>query len=158
MTGSRHSHLEEAIGVLGVPVMSKASFIHTERNIGEWWKGKLMESMLEAGREEQRLAEQAGSYHKGVLAITVDGGWSKRSHKHSYNDNSGLVIIVGKATGKLLHVGVRNKFCSACYSTRPTSLLQELECVILRNGDRCDCGRIYSGCCWGRTQFCLSFC
>ncbi len=77
MTGSGHSHLEEAMGVLGVPVMSKATFIHTERDIGDWWKEKLMESMLEAGREEKRLAEQAGSYHhEGVSAITVivDGG------------------------------------------------------------------------------------
>ena len=34
-----------------------------------------MESMLEAGREEKRLAEQAGSFYEGVPAITmiVDG-------------------------------------------------------------------------------------
>ncbi len=64
VTGSGHSHLEEAMGVLGVPVMSKATYIHTERDIGYWWKEKLMESMLEAGREEKRLAEQAGSYHE----------------------------------------------------------------------------------------------
>lgn len=121
VTGSGHSHLEEGMSILGVPVMSKAAFIHTERVIGEWWKDKLMESMLEAGREEKRLAERAGSYHEGVPAITVivDGGWSKRSHKHSYNANSGVGIIVGKATGKLLHVGVRNKFCSACAQNIP---------------------------------------
>ncbi len=121
VTGSGHSHLEEAMSVLGVPVMSKATFIQTERSIGDWWKEKLMESMLEAGREEKKLAEQAGSYHEGVPAITVivDGGWSKRSRKHSYNANSGVAIIVGKATGKLLHVGVRNKFCSACAQDIP---------------------------------------
>ena len=44
----------------------------------------------------------------------VDGGWSKRSHKHSYNVKSGVAIIIGKETGKLLHIGVRNKFCHAC--------------------------------------------
>ena len=44
-------------------------------------------AMLEAGKEEKRLAEERGDYHQGVPAITVivDGGWSKRSHKHSYN-------------------------------------------------------------------------
>ncbi len=56
------------------------------------------------------------SFHDGVPAISVivDGGWSKRSHKHSYNANSGVAIIVGKETGKLLHIGVRNRFCTAC--------------------------------------------
>ena len=119
--GGGHSHLEESMGVLGVPVMTKASFINTEREIGQWWKEKLTESMLEAGREEKRLAEERGSFHEGVPAITVimDGGWSKRSHKHSYNANSGVGIIVGKETGKLLHVGVRNKFCSACAQNIP---------------------------------------
>ena len=122
VTGGGHSHLEESMGILGVPVMSKASFINTERKIGEWWKDKLKESMLEAGREERRLAEERGSYHEGVPAIDVivDGGWSKRSHKHSYNALSGVAIIVGRATGKLLHIGVRNKFCSACAQNIPT--------------------------------------
>ena len=77
--------------------------------------------MIEAGKEEKRLAEEGGSYHDGVPAICVivDGGWSKRSHKHSYNANSGVGIILGKATGKLLHIGVRNKFCTACSRNIP---------------------------------------
>ncbi len=158
------------MGSLGVPEMTKAAFIHTECDIGEWWKGKLMESMLGAGREK-RLAELACCYHQRVPAITiiVVGAWSKRSHKHSDNANSTVGIIVEKATVKLLHVRVHNKFLfSLCskYSTRPTSLLQELECVLLRNGNRCDCGRISSGrqdvwsmihnYDWGWRHLCLS--
>ena len=115
-TGGGHSNLQESLSVVGVPVMSKASFIHTERSLGELWKKQLNESMVEAGKEEQRLAIERGDYHQGVPAITVyvDGGWSKRSHKHSYNANPGVAIIIGKVTGKLLHIGVRNKYCSAC--------------------------------------------
>lgn len=120
-TGGGHSHLEETMSVLGVPVMTQRSFIHTEHDIGQWWKEKLAESMAEAGREEKRLAQERGSYHEGIPAITVilDGGWSKRSHKHSYNANSGVAIIIGKETGKLLHIGVRNKFCTACARNIP---------------------------------------
>ena len=33
---------------------------------------------------------------------------------HSYNAKSGVGIIIGQATGKLLFIGVRNKYCSAC--------------------------------------------
>ena len=56
--------------------------------------------MKEAGKEEKRLAEERGSFHDGVPAISiiVDGGWCKRSHKHSYNANSGVGIIAGKET------------------------------------------------------------
>ena len=37
--------LEETMSVVGVPVMSKKSFIQTERDIGEVWKKELLESM-----------------------------------------------------------------------------------------------------------------
>ena len=68
--------------------------------------------MMEAGREEKRLAEERGEYHEGVPAITV--GWSKRSHRHSYNAKSGVAIVIGFETRKRLHIGVRNKYCTAC--------------------------------------------
>ena len=77
--------------------------------------------MAAAGKEEKRLAEERGSYHDGVPAITVivDGGWSKWSHKHSYNAKSGVGIIIRQKTGKLLHIGVRNKYCTACTQCIP---------------------------------------
>ena len=108
--------LQETMSMVGVSVMSKTSFIRTERHIGEAWKDQLRESMLEAGREERRLAIEKGSYYEGVPAITVivNGGWSKRSHKHPYNAKSGVGIIIGKETVKLLFLDVRNKFCYAC--------------------------------------------
>ena len=115
-TGTGHNQMEETMGVMGVPVMTKASFISTERDIGECWKQMLLSSMAEAGREEKKIAEENGRFHEGVPAITVivDGGWSKRSHKHSYNAKSGVAIIIGKETGRLLFIGVRNKYCHAC--------------------------------------------
>ncbi len=120
-TGSGHSQFEEAMSVLGVPVMTKKSFINTERDIGEDWKKQLLESMTSAGKEEKRLAEENEDYYQGVPAISVivDGGWSKRSHKHSYNANSGVGIIIGRRTGKLLYIGVRNKHCHACAISIP---------------------------------------
>ena len=115
-TGGGHSKLSETMSVLGVPVMSARHFINTERDIGEWWRNELQELMVKAGKEEKQLAIERGDYLEGVPAITVivDGGWSKRSHCHSYNAKSGVGIIIGQATGKLLHIGVRNKYCSAC--------------------------------------------
>ena len=115
-TGGGHSKLQETMGTLGIPVMSKNSFTSTERDVGRWWKDQLEQSMLEAGKEEKRLAEERGDYHEGIPAITVivDGGWSKRSHRHSYNAKSGVAIVIGQETRKLLHIGIRNKYCTAC--------------------------------------------
>ena len=115
-TGGGYSPLQENMATLGVPVMTKKAFIHTESVIGQWWWELLHESMKKAGEEERQLAIQRGDFHQGVPAITVivDGGWSKRSHKHSYNAKSGVGIIIGQETKKILHIGVRNKYCAIC--------------------------------------------
>ena len=39
-TGGGHAMLQETMSVLGVPTMTKKSFMTTERDIGEWWKAK----------------------------------------------------------------------------------------------------------------------
>ena len=69
-TGGGHSQLQETMSILGVPVMAKSAFIHSERGIGEWWRKELEASMAEAGREEKQLAIARGEYHDGVPAIT----------------------------------------------------------------------------------------
>ena len=51
--------------------MSQKSFITTERQIGEWWRDKLHESMIEAGCEECKLAIERKDFHEGVPATTV---------------------------------------------------------------------------------------
>ena len=45
----------------------------------------MSDNLIAAGKEERHLAIANDEYHCGVPAITVvvDGGWSKRSHKHS---------------------------------------------------------------------------
>ena len=125
VTGGGHRKFEETMSIVGVPVMTKTSFVSTERGIGEWWEQELRKLMEEAGREERELAMNRGDYHKEVPAITVivDGGWSKRSHRLSYNANSGVGImigkIIGKETSKILFLGARNKYCSSCARNIP---------------------------------------
>ena len=96
-TGGGAEHLEEQLTCLQVPSVTKAIFIHLERYLGAAFEQLLSDSLLAAGREEKELAVANGYYHEGVPAITVvvDDGWSKRSHKHSYNAKSGLGVIFG---------------------------------------------------------------
>ena len=92
VTGGSHCRIKETLGLTGALGMTKASFI----DIGKQWKRKLQESMAEAGKEEKRLAKERG---EGVPAITVvlDGGWSKRSHKHSFNAKSTIIQCNAKS-------------------------------------------------------------
>ena len=108
-TGGGHYKLNETVSVIGIPVMTPKYFISIERSIGLWWQQQLQGIMAEVGREEKRLAEERNDFHEGVPAVTVvvDGGWSKRSHRHSYNAKSGVGIIIGQSTGKLLHGSVK---------------------------------------------------
>ena len=105
----------------GVPMMTKSSFINTERAIGEMWGKALKQSI---GQREWELAIEKGCYHEGVPAITVimDGGWSKRSHKYSYNFKSGIAINHdwhGDREASPRSVGVHNKYCHACVRLIP---------------------------------------
>ena len=109
-TGGGHSSLDEVLATLGVPSLTKQMFTEIERCLGTSFEQLLLEL------EGKQIAEQNKNYHEGVPAITVvlDGGWSKRSHKHSYNANSGVGVIFSAATKKLLYIGVRNKYCAVC--------------------------------------------
>ena len=59
--------------------------------------------LLKAGDEERGLITECSD---GVPAISVvvGAGWSKISHKHFYNANSGVGVIFGANTKKLLYL------------------------------------------------------
>ena len=115
-TGGGASHLEEQLSCVTVPALSKKNFMKLERSLGTLFEATVSQQLLQAGEQERQLAVLNGCYHNGAPAITVvvDAGWSKRSHKHSYNAKSGVGVIFGAATKKLLFIGVRNKYCSVC--------------------------------------------
>lgn len=116
VTGDGGAQLGETMATFSCPSISSNSFTKIETEISKWWLDTLQEDILAAGIEERNLAIDRNDFFQGVPAITVicDGGWSKRAHKHTYNALGGVAIIIGAATGKILHVGVRNKFCYIC--------------------------------------------
>ncbi len=54
--GGGFSSLRESMSVLGIPIMTKRTFIKTERSLGAWWWKALEESMTTAGQEEKPRA------------------------------------------------------------------------------------------------------
>ena len=99
-TGGGASRLQQVMGSVGVASVSKQTFTTTERFITEQVERQLSQTMPDAGKEERKYAKSSGEYFQGVPVITViaDGGWLKRSHKHSYNAKSGVAIIIGMHT------------------------------------------------------------
>ena len=124
-TGGGGAHLEEQLMCLDIPSLSTHSFVHLEKSLGTALESLVTEELLSAGKEELEYAINNNIKYEDVPACTVivDGGWSKRSHKHSYNANAGVAVIFGAHTKKLLFIGVRNKYCSTCsiaqYRTTP---------------------------------------
>ena len=101
-TGGGAEHLEEQLACVQVPALTKVSFILLERTLGRVFEQLVENNLFAAGKEERSLAIAQSTFHSGVPAITVvvDGGWSKRSHKHSYKAKSGVGVIFGAATKK----------------------------------------------------------
>ncbi|CAN7985916.1 unnamed protein product [Ixodes hexagonus] len=115
--GSGYANLDEVLSVLEIPSMSKGAYCRREESLGKRWEELLYDDMVQAGKEEKRLAEEAGHICEDgtpYITVVVDGGWSHRSHGHRYSANSGLAVIIGARTKKLLYLGVKNKVCSTC--------------------------------------------
>ena len=96
--------LAEMTSTMGVPPMSSTMFTKLEKDIGKWWRDELSKEMREAASIERQNAVELGNYHEEVpfCRVIVDGGWSKRSHKHAYNALGGVGIIIGAHSSKYL--------------------------------------------------------
>ncbi|XP_063229241.1 uncharacterized protein LOC134536049 [Bacillus rossius redtenbacheri] len=116
-SGVGFSQFENTLSVLNVPSMSQNTFLKEECLIEKILEADLYSSMKEAGKEEREQAIRNGDIDDdGIpfITVTVDGGWAKRSYGHNYNSSSGVAVIIGQHTGKLLFMGVRNKYCCIC--------------------------------------------
>lgn len=94
--GGGGSHLEEQLSACDIPSMHIETFVILEWNIGIRLEEEVTtQQLIQAGKDEKEPAIKKDRYHQGVPAISVvvDCRWSKRSHKHSYNANSGVGVI-----------------------------------------------------------------
>lgn len=53
-----------------------------------------------------------------MIPVTADACWSKRSYRTNYTSLSGVGAIIGVNTGKVLHIGVKNKYCVTCIRSK----------------------------------------
>ncbi|XP_070515854.1 uncharacterized protein [Cardiocondyla obscurior] len=117
LTGTGHTQLEELLTAVDVPCMSKTSYLDYHEQISEAFAIAVEEEMRVAGKEEKRLAIERGDLINDIpyIPVVTDGSWMKRSYRSgSYDSPSGAAVIMGYYTGKVLFVGIRNKYCVVC--------------------------------------------
>lgn len=118
MVGIGYSQLEQLTSVLDVPAMCNDKYKKLNDKMGEFWEETAEKCMREAAEEEARAAIARGDVDPidGIPFITVvtDECWSKRSYNKNFTALSGVGAIVGAYTGKVLWIGVRNRYCVRC--------------------------------------------
>ncbi|XP_031327537.1 uncharacterized protein LOC116166782 isoform X2 [Photinus pyralis] len=116
---------------MNIPPLTYSMFQKIECFLSKEWEDRLWISIEKAGIEEYDIAISKGQVDENGLAWVVvytDCGWSQRSYGHSYNASSGVAVIIGKATGKILFLGVRNKYCSVCARAKKEDEIKEHIC------------------------------
>ena len=100
--------MEEQLACVSVPSFTSACFTEMECTLGTYLKSPVMEQILSTGQEEKQIAIPNNTLVSEVpaIAVVVDGGWSKRAHKHYHNAKSGVAVIFGAATKKSLFIGI----------------------------------------------------
>lgn len=93
-TGGGYAQLEELMSVMDIPFMAKGTWKSHHRIVAKTMNEAALESMLEAGREEARLAKAAGRVGDDgipIIPVVADGAWAKRSYRVNFNSSSGVV-------------------------------------------------------------------
>lgn len=49
-----------------------------------------------------------------IIDVYVDGVWCARSYGTNFKASSGTAAIIGRKTGKVLYMAVKNKYCLVC--------------------------------------------
>lgn len=130
--GGGHSQLEEFSSALNLPLISNKQYQSIHDTLSDKWLEVAKETMDQAAEKERCLALSDGRVSRNgipIIDVIVDGCYSKRSYKTNYSALSGAGAIIGKRTGEVLFVGVRNKYCYTCdRAKKKNKTIQEHRC------------------------------
>ncbi|XP_076398191.1 uncharacterized protein LOC143266631 [Megachile rotundata] len=119
LTRGSYAQMEEFLASMNIKCMSKRQFITHHDEIANSLIAAAEEEMIAAAKVERRLALERGDVvpESGIphIPVIADGSWMKRSYRTgAYNSASGIGVIVGYYTRKVLFIGVCNKRCKIC--------------------------------------------
>lgn len=115
-SGIGYAQFSEIFANMETQCMAPPTYSKCEKTVSKAISDTLKKRLIEASEEEARLARARGDVINGIPFITVivDGSWQKRSYGKSFNSNSGMAVITGHCTGKILYIGSKNKYCCIC--------------------------------------------
>ncbi|KAL4718047.1 hypothetical protein ACJJTC_012087 [Scirpophaga incertulas] len=115
-SGIGFSQFEELCSAMDVPVFSAKYYIKFQDKVYEAWEKTAANSMAAAAKKEKEIAIAEGRIKNGypVIDVYVDGSWCARSYGSNYKASSGTAAIIGRRTGQVLYLGVKNKYCIFC--------------------------------------------
>lgn len=115
--GIGYSQLEEITSIVEIPCMADKTYMEISEELKAHINEVSMEELKAAGREEARLAREDGDLHTDgtpMITVVTDGAWARRSYGTNFASNSGVAVILGYRTKKVLFFGVKNKYCCVC--------------------------------------------
>ncbi|CAD0205888.1 unnamed protein product [Chrysodeixis includens] len=115
-TGIGHSQFEELFSAMNIPVFSAHTYAQLQNEVYENWEITAADTMQAAVDEEKEIAISEGHIRNGypVIDVYADGAWSARSYGTNFKALSGAAAIIGRRTGKVVFIGVKNKYCLVC--------------------------------------------
>lgn len=115
-SGIGYSQLEELFSSMNIHIFSTKSHNKLQEKIYDSFENTAAESMKAAAEEEKKLAIEEGRTKNGipVIDVYVDASWCARSYGSNYKAASGTAAIIGRRTGKILFLAVKNKYCLVC--------------------------------------------
>ena len=118
-TGLLHAGLsivsvQRFLECLDIPPPSRNCIKQREREVGPVFEKVANETCKSALELETVLSSSDG--HLGPVDITAsyDMGWQRRSSGRAYNSRSGVGVLIGKESGKLLAYSSRISNCKQC--------------------------------------------
>lgn len=115
-SGIGYNTMQEFLAALNVECMCPETYRKYREIVLDIFLETAEESMKQAAEEERQAAIDRGHVINGIpwIQVIADGQWTRRSYGHSFNALSGVGVIIGEFTKKVLYVGIKNKYCSYC--------------------------------------------
>ena len=113
-TGIGHSQVEKFLAGLNIRFMDDKTFTKNQQNMLGIVERTAKRVMKEGAMEIKADAIESKHVTKdgiGLVTVTADGFWCKRSYGKKYDSLSGVTVIVSLITNKVLYYKVRNKYC-----------------------------------------------
>lgn len=116
-SGGGYVQLRQVTSAIDLTKIGEKRYLKIQDQIADEWEKTAWDEMKKAGEMERESAVKEGRINKDgipMIDVIVDGCWCRRSYQTNYAANSGCATIIGRRTGKVLFMAVKNKYCCIC--------------------------------------------